>query len=254
MSSPVNIICMRWGKRYPVEYVNNLHAGVKRHLSRPFRFVCVTDQPEGLDEGVEAVPFPPNPGITAWKWPNVFVKIELTRDGFANLEGPTLFLDLDVLIMDSLDELFDYKPGKNVIIHNWIERRKELFRKRPDVGNSSVFRFEAGKSEYIHEMLMREIDKVTDQRYYATEQAFLTKAMGERYWWPEAWIQSFKRNLRPIFPLNLICAPKPPKKGTKILVFHGKPDPHEASQGCKGKRAHHTVLPAPWVDEIWKKK
>ena len=157
-----------------------------------------------------------------------FVKAS-SEAGFANLKGPTLFLDVDVVIMDDIDCFFDYKPGENCIIHNWIEWHKTLFRKRPNIGNSSIYRFEAGKSGYIYDTLIREFDRAHDKSQFPTEQAFLTYAMKKVNWWPYDWAQSYKRCCRPIFPLNLFVAPKPPK--TKILVFHGNPDPDQAVVG-----------------------
>ncbi len=41
--TPANIICIKWGTKYPAYYVNRLYAGIQRHLNRPFRFFCVTD-------------------------------------------------------------------------------------------------------------------------------------------------------------------------------------------------------------------
>ena len=247
---PVNIICMKWGKRYPASYVNILFRSIGRNLSRPFRFLCLTDDPSELLEGIETLPFPENPGITQAKWPNVFMKLEMTRDGFADLVGPTLFLDLDLVILDQIDCFFDYHPGKNCIIHNWWERRKQILRKRPEIGNSSIFRFEAGKSQYIHDTFLREMDRAQDRAVFATEQAFLTYAMKERYWWPDEWVRSFKFNVRAPFPLNLFVPPKKPA-GAKFLVFHGKPDPPDAIQGYPGKKLHHRALPAPWVADYW---
>ena len=127
-----NVICLKWGTRYPAAYTNTLYRSVKKHLHRPFRFVCVTDNPEGLDEGIDAQPFPPDPEPDGnHGWPNIFAKLAILQDGFANLKGPTLFLDVDVVIMDDIDCFFDYKPGENCIIHNWIEWHKTIFRKRP---------------------------------------------------------------------------------------------------------------------------
>ena len=144
-----NVICLKWGTRYPASYTNTLYRSVKKHLHRPFRFVCITDDPTGLDEGIDIEPFPADPGVIT-KWPDIYVKLLVFQDGFANLKGPTLFMDVDVVIMDDIDCFFDYKPGENCIIHNWIEWHKTLFRKRPAIGNSSIFRFEAGKSQYIY--------------------------------------------------------------------------------------------------------
>lgn len=245
---PVNVICMKWGDRYGPHYVNNLYAGVKKHLHRPFRFVCVTDNPNGLAEGVEAVPIPERPDVP--KWPNVFLKLLMTADGFADLQGPTLFCDIDIIITGDIDCFFDYKPGKNIIIHNWVEWRKQLFRKRPDIGNSSVFRFEAGKSQYICDKFLSEKERAMDRSIFCTEQAYLTHAMKEQYWWPEQWVRSFKRHSQRPFPLNFILPPKLPKD-TRILVFHGRPDPDQALTGFKGKRIHHHTLPAAWITDYW---
>ena len=38
MTAHANVLCMKWGTPYGPEYVNVLHAMVRRHLQRPFRF------------------------------------------------------------------------------------------------------------------------------------------------------------------------------------------------------------------------
>lgn len=248
-TSPCNVVCLKWGTRYPAAFTNILYHSVKRHLTRPLRFVCVTDDPTGLDDGVEAVPLAPNPGYPEDKWPNIFMKLAILQDGFADLRGPTLFLDVDVVIMGDLDCFFDYRPGKNCIIHNWIEWHKTLFRPRPAIGNSSVFRFEAGSGNGIYETFLKEFEQANDRNLYPTEQAFLTHAMREVCWWPEEWVRSYKRTCRPAFPLNLVRAPRKPD--TKILVFHGAPDPDQALAGFVGKKLHHRILPAPWIRDDW---
>ena len=249
LGTKCNIICLKWGTRYPVEYTNRLYRSVKKHLSRPFRFLCVTDDPKGLDNGIEAVEIAENPGYEAEMWPNIFIKLCIFKDGFANLEGPTLFFDVDVVIMQDLDCFFDYKPGKNCIIHNWLPRRKTLFRGLPHIGNSSLFRFEAGKSGYIYDTFLREFQQANDRSCYPTEQAFMTHAMKEVYWWPTEWALSFKRHCVPCFPLNLLHAPHKPD--TKVLVFHGLPDPDQAIVGFNDGVLRHRTLPAPWIADYW---
>jgi len=64
---PVNILTLKWGTLYDAGYVNRVYRGVKAHLHRPFRFVCVTDDKAGLAEGIEAVDFPEKP---EWFRPN----------------------------------------------------------------------------------------------------------------------------------------------------------------------------------------
>ena len=53
-----NIICMKWGDKFGPEYVNRLHTMVEKNLTIPHRFVCFTDNGEGLNEGIEIRPLP----------------------------------------------------------------------------------------------------------------------------------------------------------------------------------------------------
>ena len=55
---PVLVLCMKWGKAYGPEYVNRLRKGVNRHLSYSHRFICFTDDPTGIEEGIEIFPLP----------------------------------------------------------------------------------------------------------------------------------------------------------------------------------------------------
>ena len=260
----VNVLCMKWGDYYTADYVNRLYAGVKRNLHLPFRFVCVTDDATGFAPGIEAVPFPDDPKVPGRhyprEWPNIFAKLAFFKDGFANLKGPTLFLDVDVLVTGNLDRFFVFRPGEFCIIHNWVERRKALFRKAPDVGNSSCFRFEAGKSNGVWETFLRE-KELPDQkdRFVLGSQKFQTYAMmktGRVNWWPSPWVCSFKRQLVPIFPLNKIFRPWRPPKSASIVAFHGQPDLPQALEGYylkyeKPVKPHLTCRPATWIMDYW---
>jgi hypothetical protein len=251
MTEPVNVICIKYGTRYAADYVNILHRSVRRHLRRPFIFHCCTDDAAGLDPEIRVIGFPENPGLKT-HWPHVLVKLMITRDGFGGLRGPTLFLDLDVAILGDIGPFFDFNPGKNCIIHNWVNWRKQVLGSRPRVGNSSVFRFEAGpESDFIYQTFLSEMGRAEDTSVFNTEQAFLTHAMQEVVWWPDPWVRSFKWHLRPVFPLNLIMPPRPPHD-CRILVFHGRPDPDEAIRGYRGKTCRHSTLPAPWIANHWK--
>ena len=53
------IICMKWGTRYGVDYVNRLASMIRRNTRRPTRIICFTERPHGVDEGVETAPLPP---------------------------------------------------------------------------------------------------------------------------------------------------------------------------------------------------
>ncbi|MBQ2631538.1 MAG: hypothetical protein IJG13_17815 [Kiritimatiellae bacterium] len=257
MSDKVNVLCLKWGKRYGADYVNRLYRGVSANLSRPFRFVCVTDDPSGLAAGVETAPFdeqPPGMQLNRYypTWPNLLSKLTVFRKGFAGLEGPTLFLDIDQLIVGSLDCFFDYRPGEFCMIHNWIEFRKRILRPRPFVGNSSCFRFEAGgRFDYVYRTFLREMAQAMDMEVFSTEQRFMTHAVGEANvnWWPANFVCSFKRSCTWPWPLNHFLAPRRPAD-MRILCFHGDPSPEQAIAGYRGRHLNTWTLPAPWVKEL----
>lgn len=257
----VNVLCLKWGSRYPACYVNRLYQGVKRNLSRPFRFVCVTDSTDGLLPEIETVSFPENPDVQGRGWPNIFIKLVLFRKGFANLSGPTLFLDVDVLVCGPLDRFFDYAPGDFCIIYNWIERRKRIFRKVPEIGNSSCFRFDAGSdaANRVYEIFLRDKGRKDLWAKYLSfgSQKFQTRAMKEAgavRWWPDSWVCSFKRQCIPPFPLNKFLVPRF-RKGSSVIAFHGKPDITEVIEGYRAdgtlRTTHLTCLPTPWVKDLW---
>lgn len=257
----VNILTFKWGTLYPAEYVNRLFRGVKAHLRRPFRFVCVTDDARGLDAGIDAQPLPERPPelVKTYTygdaWPNIYIKLCVFRKGFAGLVGPTLFLDIDQIVTGPLDGFFDHEPGKFCIIRNWVEFRKRIFRRVPLCGNSSCFRFDAGEaSDYIYRNFLREIDTAMDDRIYTTEQAYMTHAVGlERIsFWPGNFVRSFKRSCTWPWPLNHFLTPRF-NPDTRILCFHGKPRPEQAIAGFHGKHLNTWTRPCPWVKALWER-
>lgn len=241
---PVNILTLRWGERYGPDYVNHLYHGIQANLRRPFRFFCFTDDGSKLVRGIESRPLPQlelpeRYQQTAW------LKLGLFRND-QDMTGDCLFLDLDVIITGPLDCFFDYMPGKRCIIHNWVLRH-QLF-KKTDVGNSSLFRWRANTMQFVVDKFYSERDWALSR--FSLEQVYLTYALGEKYWWPAAWVRSFKRHAVPDFPLNLFLPPKLPKD-TRILVFHGRPDPDQALHGCRTGKLHRWSRPAPWIAEHW---
>jgi len=93
----LTVACVyRSGSRlYTTSYVEILQDMVRRHLSRPYEFVCLSDD--------ERVPCRRIPLIAGW--PGYFSKIELFRQGL--FHGPVLYFDLDTIIHGSLDALAD---------------------------------------------------------------------------------------------------------------------------------------------------
>ena len=237
------IFCMKWGTLYSAEYVNTLYAMVKRNLSYDFKMVCFTDDSKGIIEEVTCFPIPEvnipgNLPERMWK------KLTTLKGDLYGLQGTALFLDLDVVIVDSLDPFFDLE-GEFFII------------KDPDMkfwritGNSSVYRFEIGKHPYVFDDFVKNFEEIRKQ--HRNEQEYLTWSIHEKgllQYWPNSWCPSFKYHCHSKIPFNFWKTPKIPE-GAKIIIFHGEINPHKAIHGGWGKWYRY-VKAAPWVADYWK--
>lgn len=238
--TPRNIICMKWGTKFGPHYVNRLFRMTQNHLSLPHRFICFTDDAEGIDEGVEIMPLP---DVTFKKGPERgWNKLGVLTERLGDLEGQALFLDLDVLIIGSLDDFFT-PEGEFFIIKDWDFNNY--------VGNSSVFRFDIGKHADVLQNF--EENEHAIRKSFRNEQAYLSHAMLEKKilnYWDKSWCVSFKRHcLRP-FPLNWFMEPKRPQD-VKVLIFHGHPHPEEACKGYTAKLGWRRIKPTKWINDYW---
>jgi hypothetical protein len=243
----VNVLCIKWGKKYGPEYVNKLHSMVSRHLHRPFRFVCLTDDGTGIDPAVEVKPIP-MVGFDEfdqrkpWSFGHGWLKLTSFADPLYDLTGQTLFLDLDIVIVDSLDEFFD-QPGTFIVIKEWD--------KKDGTGNTSCYLYTIGAHtdalDHLKNGYPQSIADVRNEQEYIT--GFLNR-QGKVSYWPDAWCRSFKRHCMRPGILGWFSPPTIPA-GAKIIVFHGKPNPPDVIAGVSGKW-YRRVLPAQWVADHWR--
>lgn len=242
----VNVLCIKWGTKYGPEYVNRLRSMVKRNLAREHRFVCLTDDRLGIDPDIEVFDIPAI-GIAdfdnhvPWVRGHGWLKVTSFASPLHDLTGPTLFIDLDVVIVDSLDRFFE-PPGEFLVIREWD--------KRDGTGNTSVYRFEAGAQSGLLDVLRNDQAKVL--REVRNEQEFVTGTLasaGKLQYWPAEWVRSFKRHCIPT-PLGWFGTPKIPK-GAAVIAFHGHPHPDEALAGRSGKW-FRKVRPTPWIADYWR--
>jgi len=235
---------MRWGTLFPVDYVNRLFRAVKRHTTRPTRFIAFVDDKSGLDEGIEACEIPfirlPATGLGGSPWRKLAL---WSRD--IGVDGEILYLDLDVVVVGDLDAFFDFEQGKLAIIRDWSRRLS---------GNSSVMRFPAGAAPHLVDDF--EADPLGKRRRYSNEQAYLThESRLPIAFWPAGWCPSFKVDLLPRFPANWWRVAALPEDA-RIVVFTGNPRPHEAASGQWPapwyKKAYKRLRPVEWIGEHWR--
>ena len=184
------ILCMKWGTKYGPEYVNRLHSMVRRHLTIPHRFVCLTDNRDGLHADIETFPIPSlelPAGAPERGWTKlVSFSPALSAPGGPELKGEVLFLDIDIVIVGNMDGFFQH-PGEFLIIRDW--------QKGDYTGNSSVYRWTAGAHPDVLEYFRANLEAV--RKRHRNEQEFLTahlSAQGKVGYWPATWCRSFKKH------------------------------------------------------------
>ncbi|WP_347267115.1 hypothetical protein [Paracoccus sp. (in: a-proteobacteria)] len=257
MTEPVLILTMKWGTLYGAEDVNRLFRQVRRHLQRPHRFICLTDDAQGIDPGVEALPLPDlglPPGDTDTRWR----KLALLRRDLGGFAGATaLFLDLDLVVLGDMAAFFDL-PGQFLIIRDDdLFRAKPLRRLNPGrdrflhmVGNSSVFRYRVGAHGDVLDAYLA--DPAAAARDYEHEQQFLSAEIARRglmTYWPRGLCVSFKNDCVPRGLRSYLADPVLPA-GARIVLFAGAPKMSEVFGG-QGHKWYRRIGRIDWLRSAW---
>jgi hypothetical protein len=250
MSRERVVLSMRWGPLYPPAYVNVLHSAVRKHLEGPFRFVCFTNETEGLDPGIEAHPIP-DLGYSPRHWRHgAWPKLSVFLPDLYGLEGRALFIDLDSMIVGPLDPFFEL-PGDLISIAGGPRWRRGSANPDPILA-TGVFAFDIGSQPQIVERFRADPEGAFDA--FGIEQRFVQQHVTSWTAWPPEWVISFKRHLqRPLF-LDRVLPPREPDASARIVAFHGDPRPIDLVRDtgkpwAKFPRAGKG--PIPWVRRYW---
>ncbi len=227
------VVCVKWGQAYGAVYVNRLYGMVSRNITPPFRMVCLCDDRSGIRPEVECFDLPdlgvPHPQRTMGKWR----KQVLWGDSVPGLDGVALFVDLDSVIVDSIDPYFEYgSPDDVILARNWARPLSRL-------GQTSVFRFTVGAHPDILRGFRADPQGIADR--YGFEQHYVTAAVdGGIKLWPEKWTRHFRLHCLPPFPLRYFMSARLPA-GARIVTFPGGPNPDDILVG----RWHPSLPPHP---------
>ena len=186
------VVCVKAGTKYGPEYANRLAAMVRRNASVPLRVVCFTDDPRGLDAGVEPQPLPAE-GLHGW-----WNKVALFGETLPGVEGRVLYLDLDVVITGSIDPLLNMQGDFIVRDNDYV----------PGF-TSSVMLFEVGARPEI----WRTFTPETAQRI-AGDQDWIALTAPDAELWPEPWCVMYRLRAAQTLPHD-----------AKLVVFSGRPVP-----------------------------
>lgn len=213
----ITFVCLKAGDAYGPEYVNILYDMVRRNLREgtPGRFVCITDNPVGLNSSIDIIPLPED--LETW-WGKLYMfKRGLFEDG-----ERCIFMDLDTIIIGSIDELVKY-DGTFATLRDFYS---------PQQVGPAIIAWKAG-------------DFSASIWYEWVAEGKPRNPMGDLWWINNLDQGRFVKNidiLQDKFP-NMFCSYKAdchpyPLKGAKIVCFHGQPKPSNCG--------------AEWVGNVWK--
>ncbi len=227
----LNFACVYYGDKYTFPYVRNLHSMVERNLTIPHRFICFTDntvihrRKEFKNTNIEFKPFKRH-DFNGW-----FNKLQLFSPQ-SELEGDTLYMDLDVIIMKNIDELATIGESKNFVGMNDFNPTTGNF-------NSSIMRF---NNKYHSKLIWDEYMKRRSEfsRMHGDQEIIsaLIKKHEDTISFPNEWTQSYKWLNREGKRYHVDKMTYEQDPNAKVCVFHGNPNPAESTQ--------------EWVKELWK--
>ncbi len=202
--SRLTVACVWWGTQYGIDYVENLRDGVARHLTIPYDFVCITPH-QKVPEGVIRMSPPIAPSAEGW-----WQKVGLFSPDLFGPSARVLYLDLDVIIINSLDKIAssddafcmieNFGPNKAHAAHN-----SSCMLWTPTEETARIFTaFDDGVMKELH-----------------GDQCWIWRVMTDKI------IRDFERHMCVSFKYGKQNANwnwETPE--TSVVVFHGQPKPH----------------------------
>ena len=123
---------------------------INNHLTIPFEFYCITDDSSGLYPEVNVLDLEIEEGLKGW-----WYKLQLFKTDFYGLSGQAMFLDLDVVIINNIDSLFETNKNDFMIIRDL---------KPGLVYNSSVFKLKLGSQPHVWEEFLADKESIISRR------------------------------------------------------------------------------------------
>lgn len=232
----LNFACVRMGTAYSVEYVERLRNMITKHVPR-YAFndvsatgrrpniICLTDQPEDV-EGVQMIRLTPDKLNEGW-WAKMLLFNPQLRGDYSR---PTIYFDLDTVIVDDLTALVDYAIASTefAICANFTKRAGNL--NYPCNYGSCVMIFPAGFGAEVYHSYLGYWQHAQEIAGAYGDQFIIEKML------PSA------RLLQDVMPSGYFVGRRQfdvvRPKDVRLLIFAGKVKPHNTT--------------IEWIKEQWK--
>jgi hypothetical protein len=225
MTPPLTVVCWRWrpapGYRstFAPETVNVLRRMVARHYPDPHEFVCVTDDPAGIDPAIRIVPawndFAAVPSPHAGNKPSCYRRLRAFAPDIAAVLGPRFVsLDLDCVVVGDLRPVWN-RPEPFVI---WGDTHKRTR------FNGSMFLLTAGARPQVWDRFDPACSPALAQAAgnFGSDQAWISYCLDgpEPMWSKDDGVFSYR--------LDIARAGGRLPKTARIVFWHGLIDPWSA--------------------------
>jgi lipopolysaccharide biosynthesis glycosyltransferase len=196
---------------------------VKRHLTIPYEFVCLTDDQHPI-KGVRSI-VQPHGGYKKGWWHKVHM-----FDPSLNLKGRILYFDLDVVIHNNIDKLISNSKNEFLGIRDFNRK----FNSGWNILNSSAMSWTAGLHTDIYTVF--KTDPLKAQRLHGDQDWIWQVAKSRIKFWPDSWIQSYKWEIRKREELTVLNGKRQFRTTDHtvevnpdccVTVFHGDPKPQD---------------------------
>lgn len=151
----VNIVCLKAGTKYSSSDVNRLYKMVKKNTSLPFSFYCITEDSKDLNDEINVISLDESLELETWWWKTLL---------FSNIlppNIPTLYFDVEVVIQNNIDSLFDGITDDKIITIKLEDTGSTATTdslKYPSYINSSIMGFISGQHKIIFNTFMNNPD------------------------------------------------------------------------------------------------
>lgn len=234
----LTVCCWKWKgpaayrSQFSAEHVNVLARMVARHYARPHRFVCITDDAEGIDPAIGIVPlwsdFADIPSPHGVGNPSCYRRLKAFAPEMRDVLGARfVWLDLDCVVTGDLGPLLD-RP-EDFITWGDTNPRNSV--------NGSMVMMTAGARAQVYDQFDPKLSPDLTRRvgHFGSDQAWISRVLGqgEARWGVADGIYSYRVHLKPkrgVLPDN-----------ARIVFFHGQVDPWSAEAQRLG-----------WVRDNWR--
>lgn len=222
--------CWDGGNYYPVEYINILHASVRRHTSVDFDFVLYVGPLAETNKDVSRIH--PSIKIVQTGLPYWWCGMPFWKKNPPGIETETLlYMDLDQVIVGDLDDII-YFNSDHAYMKDFPDGQCPRGKERDGNATVSLIRNGAGErvwNEYVRWGMPQwnPLNPPIGRNCELAAQGLLNEKI-EHDLFPEDWVVSYR--------MKVLKTGMP--KDCKSVAFHGRPKPHECSE--------------TWIKENWK--